>query len=68
MQNKERNMKAWESMTNAERAEQTFRDIKLRQERRKVGIREADAFMFANISNAKKRRDKITAKKYRQRW
>lgn len=32
-------MKAWEEMTNAERAEQTFRDIKLRQERRKVGIR-----------------------------
>ena len=27
-------LKAWESMTNAERAEQTFRDIKLRQERR----------------------------------
>lgn len=61
-------MKAWESMTNAERAEQTFRDIKLRQERRKVVIREADAFMFGNISNAKKRRDKITSKKYRQRW
>lgn len=55
-------------MTNAERAAQTFRDIKLRQERRKVGIREADAFMFGNISNAKKRRDKITSKKYRQRW
>lgn len=61
-------MKAWESMTNAERAAQTFRDIKLRQERRKVGIREADAFMFGNISNAKKRRGKITSKKYRQRW
>ena len=28
------NLKAWESMTNAERAAQTFRDIKLRQERR----------------------------------
>lgn len=27
-------LKAWESMTNAERAAQTFRDIKLRQERR----------------------------------
>ena len=27
-------MKAWESMTNAERAAQTFRDIKLRHERR----------------------------------
>lgn len=61
-------MKAWESMTNAERAAQTFRDIKLRQERRKAGIREADSFMFGNINNAKKRRDKITSKKYRQRW
>lgn len=28
------NLKEWEGMTNAERAEQTFRDIKLRQERR----------------------------------
>lgn len=27
-------MKIWESMTNTERAAQTFRDIKLRQERR----------------------------------
>ena len=27
-------LKAWESMTNAERAEQSFSDIKLRQERR----------------------------------
>ena len=43
-------MKAWESMTNAERAEQTFRDIKLRQERRKTGAREANDFMFNNIS------------------
>lgn len=28
------NLKAWESMTNAERAEQTYRDLRLRQERR----------------------------------
>ena len=61
-------MKSWEIMTNAERAEQTYRDLKLRQERRKIGIREADPFMFGNILNAKKIRDKITAKKYRQRW
>ena len=61
-------MKAWESMTNAERAEQTFRDIKLRQERKRTGVREADNFMFNNILKAKRNRDKITAKKYRQRW
>ena len=61
-------MKAWESMTNAERAEQTFRDIKLRQERRRIGVREADTFMFTQINNAKKKRDKIISKKYRRRW
>lgn len=61
-------LKSWEEMTNAERAEQTFRDIKLRQERRKVGVREADSFMFNNILKAKRKRDKITSKKYRQRW
>lgn len=61
-------MKAWESMTNAERAEQTYRDLRLRQERRRAGVREADDFMFNNILKAKRNRDKITAKKYRQRW
>lgn len=61
-------LKSWEEMTNAERAAQTFRDIKLRQERRKVGAREADSFMFNNILKAKRKRDKITSKKYRQRW
>ena len=61
-------MKAWESMTNAERAAQTYRDIKLRQERRRAGVREANNFMFNNILKAKRNRDKITAKKYRQRW
>ena len=61
-------MKAWERMTNAERAEQTFRDLRLRQERRRAGVREADNFMFNNILKAKRNRDKITAKKYRQRW
>lgn len=61
-------MKAWESMTNAERAEQTYRDLRLRQERRRAGAREADNFMFNNILKAKRNRDKITAKKYRQRW
>lgn len=55
-------------MTNAERAEQTFRDIKLRQERRRIGVREADTFMFTQINNAKKKRDKIISKKYRRRW
>ena len=62
------NLKAWESMTNAERAEQTYRDLRLRQERRRPGVREADNFMFNNILKAKRNRDKITAKKYRQRW
>lgn len=52
-------MKAWESMTNAERAEQTYRDIKLRQERRRIGVREADTFMFAQINNAKKKEIKL---------
>ena len=61
-------MKAWESMTNAERAEQTYRDLRLRQERRRAGVREANNFMFNNILKAKRNRDKITAKKYRQRW
>jgi hypothetical protein len=61
-------LKAWESMTNAERAEQTYRDIKLRQERRRIGVREADTFMFTQINNAKKKRDKIISKKYRRRW
>ena len=62
------NLKAWEDMTNAERAEQTFRDLRLRQERRRAGAREANNFMFNNILKAKRNRDKITAKKYRQRW
>ena len=62
------NLKSWEEMTNAERAEQTFRDLRLRQERRRAGVREADNFMFNNILKAKRNRDKITAKKYRQRW
>ncbi len=62
------NLKAWESMTNAERAEQTYRDLRLRQERRRAGVREADNIMFKNILKAKRNRDKITAKKYRQRW
>ena len=55
-------------MTNAERAAQTYRDIKLRQERRIAGVREANNFMFNKILKAKRNRDKITAKKYRQRW
>ena len=61
-------MKAWEEMSNAERAEQTYRDIKLRQERRRVGVREADTFMFTQINNAKKKKGKIISKKYRRRW
>lgn len=61
-------MKTWEEMSNRERAEQTYRDIKRRQEMRKTGVREADSFMFDNILKAKRNRDKINSKKYRQRW
>ena len=58
------NLKAWESMTNAERAEQTYRDLRLRQERRRAGVREADNFMFNNILIANRNWDNITAFKY----
>ena len=61
-------MKSWEDMTNRERAEQTIKDIKKRQELRKIGKREADSFMFDNMLKAKKNRDKIKNKRYRQRW
>ena len=55
-------------MSNRERAEQTYRDIRRKQELRKAGTREADSFMFDNILKAKRNRDKIKNKKYRQRW
>lgn len=61
-------MKPWEEMSNRERAEQTYRDIRRKQELRKAGTREADSFMFDNILKAKRNRDKIKNKKYRQRW
>ena len=61
-------MKSWEEMSNRERAEQTYRDIKRRQKLREDGAREADSFMFNNILKAKRNRDKINCKKYRQRW
>lgn len=61
-------MKTWEDMTNRERAEQTIKDIKKRQELREIGKREADSFMFDNMLKAKKNRDKIKNKRYRQRW
>ena len=61
-------MKSWEDMTNRERAEQTIKDIKRRQELREIGQREADSFMFDNMLKAKKNRDKINNKRYRQRW
>ena len=60
-------MKTWEDMTNRERAEQTIKDIKKRQELREIGKREADSFMFDNMLKAKKNRDKIKNKRYRQR-
>ena len=61
-------MKTWDNMTNRERAEQTIKDIKKRQELREIGKREADSFMFDNMLKAKKNRDKIKNKRYRQRW
>lgn len=61
-------MKSWEKMSNRERAEQTYRDIRRKQELRNAGTREADSFMFDNILKAKRNRDKIKNKKYRQRW
>ena len=61
-------MKTWEAMTNRERAEQTIKDIKKRQELREIGKREADSFMFDHMLKAKKNRDKITNKSYRLRW
>ena len=61
-------MKSWEEMSNRERAEQTYRDIRRKQELRNAGTREADSFMFDNILKAKRNRGKIKNKKYRQRW
>ena len=61
-------IKTWEQMSNRERAEQTYRDIRRKQELRNAGTREADSFMFDNILKAKRNRGKIKNKKYRQRW
>lgn len=55
-------------MSNKERAEQTIRDIKLRQERRRIGEQEADCYIFNQLQKAKKTRDKIRCKKYRGKW
>ena len=55
-------------MSCKERAEQTIRDIKLRQERKKTGVFEADCYMFDQVYKAKKVRDKIRKKKYRGSW
>lgn len=55
-------MKTWEEMSNRERAEQTYRDIKKRQEQREAGAREATSLRFESAiktmrraSNSKKR-------------
>lgn len=58
-------MKTWEEMTAKERAEQTIRDIKKRQELKKIGQREADSFIINQYAKAKKHRDKIRCKSYR---
>ncbi len=48
-------MKPWEEMTNRERAEQTYRDIKKRQERREAGAREATSLRFESAIKTMKR-------------
>lgn len=58
----------WESMSYKERAEKTVNDIKLRQERRRIGKFEADCYMFNQVHKAKKARDKIRSKQYRGMW
>ena len=55
-------------MSCKERAEKTVNDIKLRQERRRIGIQEADCYMFNQVHKAKKARDKIRSKQYRGSW
>lgn len=55
-------------MSNKERAEQTFKDIKKRQELRKQGERAAKDFIFERMGQAKKERDKIRSKCYRGKW
>lgn len=57
----------WEHMSCKERAEQTIRDIKLRQERRMKGKHEADNFIFGQMYKAKRERDKIRCRQYRGR-
>ena len=55
-------------MSCKERAEKTVNDIKLRQERRRIGKQEADCYMFNQVHKAKKARDKIRSKQYRGSW
>ncbi|MGL5190883.1 MAG: hypothetical protein ACRC7S_14675 [Cetobacterium sp.] len=57
--------KSWEEMSSKERAEQTIRDIKRRQELREKGKKEADNFIFEQCFKAKRNRDKIRSKIYR---
>lgn len=57
----------WGNMSNKQRAEQTFRDIKLRQERRKEGEKQAINLTFEHMGLAKKKRDKIRCRQYRGR-
>lgn len=42
-------------MSNRERAEQTYRDIKKRQERREAGVREATSLRFESAIKTIKR-------------
>lgn len=48
-------MKPWDEMSNKERAEQTYRDIKRRQELRGIGAREATTLRFEGLNKTMKR-------------
>lgn len=61
--------KNWEEMNNKERAEQTFNDIKKRQDKRErerlEGIKQADDFIFSHKQKTIKRKNKIRCKCYK---
>lgn len=61
--------KKWADMSNSERAEQTFNDIKARQERRErerlEGIKQADDFIYSHKQKSIKSKNKIRCKSYK---
>ena len=58
-------MKAWEDMSNKEKAEQTFKDIKRRQTLREKGEKDAANYGFEQAAKANFRKSKIRCKSYR---